>query len=86
MGDKYEDYPDDEDTIDINNVDVLVEAAKEIREGGNTLFKAGEFQEALTQYRSESFSFSFSLSVFRFRLLSPQLNGHATNACDHRLL
>lgn len=53
LGDKYEDYPDDEDKIDVNNIDVLVEAAKDIREGGNALFKAGKFQEALTQYRSE---------------------------------
>ncbi|KAF8324019.1 40 kDa cyclophilin [Clavulina sp. PMI_390] len=50
-GDKYEDYPDDEDKVDINDVSVIVTAAKEIREGGNGLFKEGKIEEALYQYK-----------------------------------
>lgn len=52
-GDKYEDYPDDEDKVDTNNIDVVINAAKDIREGGNVLFKAGKHGEALDQYKSK---------------------------------
>lgn len=52
LGDKYEDFPDDEDKADIGSVEVVVQAAKEIREGGNALFKAGKYADALDQYKS----------------------------------
>lgn len=51
LGDKYEDFPDDEDKVDINKLEVIVQAAKEIREGGNALFKGGRYSEALDQYK-----------------------------------
>lgn len=51
-GDKYEDYPDDEDKVDINDLNVIIAAAKEIREGGNALFKTGKYDDALQQYKS----------------------------------
>lgn len=52
-GDQYEDYPDDEDKIDVHKIDLCISAAKEIREFGNNLFKEGKYEEALKQYRSE---------------------------------
>jgi peptidyl-prolyl isomerase D len=52
-GDKYEDYPEDEDKIDVNSMDVVINAAKDIREGGNVFFKAGKYGEALRQYKSK---------------------------------
>jgi len=52
-GDKYEDYPEDEDKVDTNNMDVVINAAKDIRGGGNLLFKAGKYGEALDQYKSK---------------------------------
>jgi len=50
-GDKYEDYPEDEDKVDTNKIDVVINAAKDIREGGNVFFKAGKYDEALNQYK-----------------------------------
>jgi len=52
-GDKYEDYPEDEDEAVTNNMDAVIDAAKDIREGGNLLFKAGKYGEALDQYKSK---------------------------------
>jgi len=50
-GDKYEDYPEDEDDVVTNNMDAVTNAAKDIREAGNLLFKAGKYGEALDQYK-----------------------------------
>lgn len=69
-GDKYEDYPDDEDKVDINNLEVVITAAKEIREGGNALFKAGKYDEALQQYKSECL---ICLIIYIFELLKDEL-------------
>ncbi|KAF8336448.1 peptidyl-prolyl cis-trans isomerase [Cantharellus anzutake] len=48
---KYEDYPDDETSIDVQNVEAVINIAREIREDSNSLFKAGKYNEALDQYQ-----------------------------------
>ncbi|KZT35715.1 peptidyl-prolyl cis-trans isomerase [Sistotremastrum suecicum HHB10207 ss-3] len=51
-GDKYEDYPEDED-VDLETDDGVQKAvaiAKDIREIGNKLFKEGKFAEARAKY------------------------------------
>ncbi len=64
-GSKYEDYPDDEAGIDVNTLGLATDAAREIREGGTSLFKAGKVSEALDQYESTgSISLPFMYSVF----------------------
>ena len=51
-GDKYEDYPED-DNADVQNPEVTLSIAKEIREIGNKLFKEGNAVAALAKYQSE---------------------------------
>ena len=53
----YEDYPDDEETVDIQSVRAVVNIAREIREAGNTLFKEGSIEEAVKEYRSSLYCF-----------------------------
>lgn len=50
-GDQYEDYPDDEDR-NVNNPEVALTIAKEVREIGNKLFKEGKTEAALSKYQS----------------------------------
>ncbi|KAF8581127.1 hypothetical protein K439DRAFT_1662453 [Ramaria rubella] len=49
-GDKYEDYPEDDDA-DVQNPDIALSIAKEIRELGNKLFKEGNARDALAKYQ-----------------------------------
>jgi peptidyl-prolyl isomerase D len=52
-GDSYEDYPEDQESPDVNaDEKAALDAAKAIREAGNALFKAGDAQGALEKYRS----------------------------------
>jgi len=51
VGSAYEDYPDDEDSVDVQTVRVVVNIAREIREAGNTLFKEGSIEDAIMEYR-----------------------------------
>lgn len=51
-GDSYEDYPDDDDR-DVQNPEIALGIAKEIRELGNKLFKEGKTELALAKYQSE---------------------------------
>lgn len=51
-GDSWEDYPDDEER-DVNNTEIALKAAQEIREVANTLFKEGKYENALSKYQSE---------------------------------
>jgi len=50
-GTRYEDYPDDEETVDVQAVRVIVSIAREVREAGNALFKEGAIEEAVKEYR-----------------------------------
>ena len=61
-GSKYEDYPDDEAGIDVNTLELATNAAREIREGGTSLFKEGKFNDAFDQYQS-TWSY-FCVAVF----------------------
>jgi len=49
-GDSYEDYPEDEDR-DVQNPEIALGIAKEIRELGNKLFKEGKTELALAKYQ-----------------------------------
>ena len=53
-GDVYEDFPDDEDR-DVQNPEVALKIAREVRELGNKLFKEGKAEEALAKYQSRFF-------------------------------
>lgn len=53
-GDKYEDFPDDETKKDVQQPQVALEIATEIREIGNKLFKEGKPEAALEKYQSRS--------------------------------
>jgi hypothetical protein len=57
-GTRYEDYPDDEETVDVQAVRVIVNVAREVREAGNALFKEGSIEKAVKEYRSLFLSFS----------------------------
>ncbi|KIJ23969.1 hypothetical protein M422DRAFT_195296, partial [Sphaerobolus stellatus SS14] len=48
--DKYEDYPEDDDA-DVQNPEVALSIAKQIREIGNKLFKEGKAADALAKYQ-----------------------------------
>lgn len=50
-GDKYEDFPEDGDH-DVQNLDIALGIAREIREMGNKLFKEGNHNDALLKYQS----------------------------------
>ena len=52
-GDPYEDFPDD-DERDVQNPEVALSIAKDIREIGNKLFKEGNVEPALEKYQSLS--------------------------------
>jgi peptidyl-prolyl isomerase D len=56
-GDKYEDYPDDESSKDVQQPEIALEIATEIREIGNKLFKEGKPEAALEKYQSTSYFF-----------------------------
>ncbi|KAF8499474.1 peptidyl-prolyl cis-trans isomerase [Hysterangium stoloniferum] len=49
-GDKYEDFPEDDDS-NTENPEIALSIAKEIREIGNKLFKEGKAVEALSKYQ-----------------------------------
>ncbi|KAG9010307.1 peptidyl-prolyl cis-trans isomerase cpr6 [Tulasnella sp. JGI-2019a] len=49
--DKYEDYPEDESSCDVmSDLDATMRVAKEVKEIGTTLFKAGKVASALEKY------------------------------------
>ena len=50
-GDKYEDFPEDGDD-DVQNPEIALTVAKNIRELGNKLFKEGNPRGALLKYQS----------------------------------
>jgi len=50
-GDRYEDYPEDDDS-DVQKPELALSIAKEIRELGNKLFKDGNARQALNKYQS----------------------------------
>jgi hypothetical protein len=71
-GDSYEDFPDDEDR-DVQNPQVALGIAKEIREIGNKLFKEGKTEIALEKYQSRKLPFFFfSGSRPQINVLLPQ--------------
>lgn len=49
-GDRYEEYVEDENTVDINKPDTVFKAVKEIKEHGTQLFKKGQYSLALKKY------------------------------------
>ncbi|OAX42248.1 hypothetical protein K503DRAFT_847938 [Rhizopogon vinicolor AM-OR11-026] len=49
VGDSHEDYPDDDDS-DVQNPEVALDIARNIRELGNKLFKDGQVELALNKY------------------------------------
>jgi len=49
-GDKYEDFPEDDDR-DVHNPQVALDIAKDIREIGSKLFKSGNSSSALDKYQ-----------------------------------
>ena len=50
-GDVYEDFPDDEDQ-NVQDPEVALKIAREVRELGNKLFKEGNAEGALAKYQS----------------------------------
>jgi peptidyl-prolyl isomerase D len=61
-GDAYEDFPDDEDQ-NIQDPEVALKIAREIREIANKLFKEGNAEAALAKYQSQNFYYcSFTIS------------------------
>jgi len=51
-GDVYEDFPDDEDR-NVQDPEVALKIAREVRELGNKLFKEGKAEAALAKYQSQ---------------------------------
>lgn len=51
-GDVYEDFPDDEDQ-DVQDPEVALKIAREVRELANKLFKEGNAEGALAKYQSQ---------------------------------
>lgn len=49
-GDRYEEYVEDEPTVDINKPETVFKAVSEIKDHGNKLFKEGKFDLALKKY------------------------------------
>ena len=49
-GDRYEDYPDDDDS-DVQDPAVALRIARELREVGNALWKAGDAAPALAKWQ-----------------------------------
>lgn len=52
LGDSHEDYPEDDDS-DVQNPEVALDIARQIRELSNKLFKDGQVGLALNKYLSE---------------------------------
>jgi len=50
-GDKFEDFPEDEESVDISKPEVALQVAKDIREVGNKLWKEGESEDALDKWQ-----------------------------------
>jgi peptidyl-prolyl isomerase D len=64
-GDPYEDFPDDEERVDVHgNPELALEAAKKIRELGNALFKEGKTEAAYEKYQSTSIAFLNLIHVY----------------------
>jgi peptidyl-prolyl isomerase D len=61
-GDRYEDYPEDQEGV-VGSADLALNAAKEIREIANRLFKEGNIQAALEKYQSTTSSPTLSTSL-----------------------
>lgn len=53
-GDRYEDFPDDDDA-DLSKPETTLAIAKELREIGNKLFKESNFTGASNKYQSKCF-------------------------------
>ena len=51
-GDPYEDWPEDEESVDTQKPEEALKIASHIREVANTLFKKGDISAALTKYQS----------------------------------
>jgi hypothetical protein len=52
-GDVYEDFPDDEESVNVNDDAALaLQVAQKIREAANTLYKAQKLDAALDKYES----------------------------------
>lgn len=51
-GDVYEDFPDDEDR-DVQDPQIALKIAQDVREIGNKLFKEGKVEAALAKYQSQ---------------------------------
>lgn len=49
-GDKYEEYVEDETSVDINKPETIFNAVKDIKENGTQLFKEGKYSLALKKY------------------------------------
>lgn len=69
-GDPYEDWPEDEESGDIENAEVALKIAKDIREAANALFKQGDIAGAFGKYQSE---FRF-INLHDFFFLSSKKN------------
>lgn len=54
-GDKYEDFPDDDDSDVQTSPETALRIAGEIRALGNTLYKEGKLDFALQKYQSASY-------------------------------
>lgn len=71
-GDPYEDYPEDQDPLNDGSVEekpeVALRVAREIREIGNKLFKAGQTSDALDKYQSKRFTFTAPTISFSSRI------------------
>ncbi|KAF9653654.1 peptidyl-prolyl cis-trans isomerase Cpr7 [Thelephora ganbajun] len=50
-GDRYEEFPEDETSVDILKPEVALQVAKDIREVGNKLWKEGKSQDALNEWQ-----------------------------------
>jgi len=72
-GDPYEDYPDDADQ-DVQNPEIALGIAKDVREIANKLFKQGQIESALNKYQSKLLFVNFNntrgLNYFLFQSLS----------------
>lgn len=66
-GDPYEEYPEDEQE-ESQSPEGCLRIAKDIREIGNKLFKAGKLSEALAKYQSMSYLIYLAFTDVRGRI------------------
>lgn len=50
-GDRYEEFPEDEDNINVSKPEVALQAARDIREAGNKLWKEGKSADAFEKWQ-----------------------------------